>query len=104
VNTARAATFFGLQEEERFMSSLRRVMVAGVAAFVLAVPFGAHGQTTSSVPQGATVLLRAPADFSELARSRLPSVVAVTTRQRVEETSVSGFEDLPFGEQFRRFF
>jgi serine protease Do len=47
-----------------------------------------------------------PADFTSIVRQKTPAVVAVTTKQRVEEQdqAQSNPEDLPFREFFRRFY
>jgi serine protease Do len=45
-----------------------------------------------------------PTDFTAIVREKMPAVVAVTTRQRVEEQRGQALpEDLPFREFFRRF-
>ena len=47
-----------------------------------------------------------PADFTSIVRQKTPAVVAVTTKQRVEEQDQAQSipDDLPFREFFRRFY
>jgi len=52
-------------------------------------------------------LAQAPTDFTAIVRQKLPAVVAVTTRQRVEQEQMQAQpipEDLPFREFFRRYY
>ncbi len=84
---------------------------ASVSAAVLALALagGALAQTApANAPPAATAPalapLPAPPDFTELVRTRLRSVVAVTTRQRIEEREPAIPDDSPFGEQLRRYF
>src|SRR5918997_6809144 len=48
-----------------------------------------------------------PTDFTAIVRQKMPAVVAITTKQRVEEQrqqAQSMPEDLPFREFFRRYY
>lgn len=53
-----------------------------------------------------TLAQQAPTDFTAIVREEVPAVVAITTKQRVEEQrqARSVPEDLPFREFFRRYF
>jgi serine protease Do len=67
---------------------------AGVLAAVMAAP---------AIAQQPPV----PTDFTEIVRQKMPAVVAVTTKQRVEQAQQQAQsipEDLPFREFFRRYF
>jgi serine protease Do len=58
---------------------------------------------TVTSPAGAQPV---PTDFAEIVREKIPAVVAITTKQRVEEQQQvqSIPDDLPFREFFRRYF
>ncbi|EIM30245.1 trypsin-like peptidase domain-containing protein [Microvirga lotononidis] len=76
-----------------------------LCSFVIAGALvGAAGSATvtPALAQGPS----APADFTAIARERMPAVIAITARQRVREreTAPALPEDLPFREFFRRYF
>ncbi len=86
---------------------------ASAAVLALAMAGGALAQTAPAPvapapaqSPSATPLPAPPAiaDFTELVRTRLRSVVAVTTRQRIEEREPAIPDDSPFGDQLRRYF
>ncbi len=91
----------------------RHHLAASVSGLILALALagGAAAQTApANAPPPATATapvqpqLVAPPDFTELVRTRLRSVVAVTTRQRIEEREPAIPDDSPFGDQLRRYF
>lgn len=81
--------------------SLRSILRTGALA-------GALATATVSTTTGPAVAQApaAPTDFTAIVRQKMPTVVAITTRQRVQEPEATPAlpEDLPFHEFFRRFF
>jgi len=73
--------------------SLRKHVFAGVLAALTFAPMPASPQ-------------QAPTDFAAIVKQRTPTVVAITTRQRVEEQEQAQSlpDDLPFREFFRRYY
>jgi S1-C subfamily serine protease len=71
----------------------RRTMAAGAFALMSILPWAAAAQPT-------------PADFTAMVREKMPAVVAITTKQRVEQQDPSDSlpDDLPFREFFRRYY
>src|SRR5688572_21618233 len=45
-----------------------------------------------------------PADFTGIVREKMPAVVAILTKQMIEEQAESTPDDLPFADLFRRRF
>ncbi|MFC4174909.1 Do family serine endopeptidase [Microvirga sp. GCM10011540] len=76
----------------RHIDLRRQILAVALAALVLA-PVPAMAQ-------------QIPADFTAIVKQKMPAVVAITTRQRVEEREriQSLPEDLPFREFFRRYY
>jgi periplasmic serine protease, Do/DeqQ family len=60
----------------------------------------------ASAPPTSALAQQTPTDFTAIVREKVPAVVAITTKQRVEEQRQvqSVPEDLPFREFFRRYF
>jgi serine protease Do len=56
--------------------------------------------TTPALPQPAAV----PTDFTAVVRQKIPSVVAILTKQMIEDEARGVPDDLPFGDLFRRRF
>ena len=82
----------------RILGSTLRAEVLTGALVMAALP----STPTSLLAQQAAV----PPDFTGIVRQKMPAVVAITTRQRVQEReqAQSVPEDLPFREFFRRYF
>ena len=84
-------------------SIMKRHLIGGVftGALVLggiaAVPPQAHAQQSAQTA--------VPTDFTAIVREKMPAVVAVTTKQRIEqqEETQTFPDDSPFGEFFRRY-
>lgn len=78
----------------RFTFFLRTSLVASILLF------------TASMAPTCALAQQAPSDFTAIVRAKAPAVVAITTKQRVEEQrqAQSIPEDLPFREFFRRYF
>ncbi|MBO1905438.1 Do family serine endopeptidase [Microvirga sp. 3-52] len=78
-------------------SALRAEVLAGAiaAAVLLSTPGSALGQEPTAVP-----------DFTAIVRQKMPTVVAITTRQRVQDPEATPplSAEMPFHEFFRRFF
>ena len=55
---------------------------------------------TPALPQAAAV----PTDFTAVVRQKMPAVVAILTKQMIEDEARGVPDDLPFGELFRRRF
>ena len=69
----------------------RRHVLAGVLAALTLVPLPGAAQ-------------QVPIDFTAIVKQKMPAVVAITTKQRVEEQEQAQSlpDDLPFREFFRR--
>ncbi len=74
-------------------SSLMRYVFAGVLSVLALAPPPAAAQ-------------QVPADFTAVVKEKMPAVVAITTKQRVEEQEQAQAlpDDLPFREFFRRYY
>ena len=75
---------------------LRHVVASSLAAAALVA-------ATPALAQQPPV----PIDFTAIVRQKMPAVVAITTKQRVEEQQQQAQalpEDLPFREFFRRYY
>lgn len=93
---------------------LRSTLNASASALALLIAGAALAQTTApqqtappppaAAPAAPLPQIAAPADFSELARTRVRSVVAVTSRRMVEERQPAIADDSPFGESLRRYY
>jgi serine protease Do len=86
---------FNIMKEHLLGSVLTGALALGGIA---AVPPQAHAQ------QSATTA--APTDFTAIVKEKMPAVVAVTTKQRIEqqEETQAFPDDTPFGELFRRYY
>ncbi|PVE23340.1 protease Do [Microvirga sp. KLBC 81] len=73
--------------------SLRKHVFAGVLGILALAPLPAPAQ-------------QVPADFTAIVKQKMPAVVAITTKQRVEEQEQAQSlpDDLPFREFFRRYY
>jgi serine protease Do len=75
--------------DSSLMAWLRTGASAGTMAFVIAVA-------------GPSLAQQAPNDFASIVRQKAPAVVAITTKQMVEEQQPSISDDVPLGDFFRR--
>jgi serine protease Do len=91
-----------LRHALRASASATAILIAGAALAQAAEPQPTPPQQIAKaapLPQ-----IAAPADFSELARTRVRSVVAVASRRQVEERQPAIADDSPFGESLRRYY
>jgi serine protease Do len=86
---------FSIMKRHLLGSVLSGALVLGGIA---AVPSQVHAQQSASTA--------VPTDFTAIVREKSPAVVAVTTKQRIEQQQQSQAfpDDTPFGELFRRYY
>jgi serine protease Do len=78
---------------------LRTRLFRAVLASTLAV-----AALTSGTPPGLAEQAAVPTDFSAVVRQKMPAVVAILTKQMIEDEAQGIPDDVPFGDLFRRRF
>ncbi len=83
-----------MPHDRRLSAHIRAGLVGGVLVLLA---------STASAP---VLAQQVPTDFTAIVREKMPAVVAITTKQRVEEQQQAQSipEDMPFQEFFRRYF